>query len=217
MRLFWFLHNIRASRNVFLWWSSTLAETSRWQRQFWPNRRAGRGAGSENVQNEPNSSIADCGLGTDLRRDACPATYRLRPARGDCAKRTQFRPNAREWAQTAGAAEGKTCKTNPISSSLTGTRRPKCAKRSQTWAGWDIRGTVHPRGQSCKTNPIPRLRIGDWGQTCCRTPALRPTASGLRGATVQNEANFARAPGNGRRPPGPPRAKRVKRTQFRAA
>jgi hypothetical protein len=34
--------------------------------------------------------------------------------RGDCAKRTQFRPSAREWARAAGAAEGEMCETNPI-------------------------------------------------------------------------------------------------------
>ncbi len=46
----------------------------------------GRGRGAI-VRNEPNnSSIADCGLGTDLRREARPA------GRGEDAKRTQFRP-----------------------------------------------------------------------------------------------------------------------------
>jgi len=39
------------------------------------------------------------------------------------------------------------CETNPISSSLTETRTTNCAKRSQTWAGWNIWGTAHPEGR----------------------------------------------------------------------
>ncbi len=97
----------------------------------------------------------------------------------DCAKRTQF---ARQ-----------TCKTNPIPGGarwdgVWGTRivEGNRAKRSQLPAG---PGGTEPRGggqgtNSCKTNPIP-------GRT-------RWPRSGGRGANMQNEANFARAPGNGR-------------------
>jgi hypothetical protein len=73
--------------------------------------------GSSVKQARPEATrlrIADCGLGTDLRRDACPAARRLARARSDCAKRTQFGPRARKWARTAGAAERELCETNPI-------------------------------------------------------------------------------------------------------
>jgi hypothetical protein len=60
-----------------------------------------------------------------------------------------------------------------------------CAKQSQTWEGWGIWGTARQGGLLCETKPI-----------------------------VQNEPNFARAPGNGRRRSGQPRAKRAKRTQL---
>jgi hypothetical protein len=36
-----------------------------------------------------------------------------------------------------------------------------------------------------ETKPISRLRIGDWGQICGGTPALRPVASDPRGPVVQ--------------------------------
>ncbi len=51
--------------------------------------------------------IGDCGLGTDLRRDACPAAYRLRPVQADRAKQSQFRG-------VPPGPEGGLCKTNPI-------------------------------------------------------------------------------------------------------
>jgi len=56
--------------------------------------------GGRNVQNEPNTSIADCGSGTDLRRDAARATRRLRPAHAGCTNK----PNSRS----------QSCETKPI-------------------------------------------------------------------------------------------------------
>jgi hypothetical protein len=133
--------------------------------------------------------------------------------KANCAKRTQFRPSAREWAQTAGTAEGETCKTNPIgpgvagvpagercktnpiSSSLTETRRPNCAKQSQTWAGWDIWGR-RIRGGDCakrtqfrrvgrRVEPplfhysiIPRFQSDVEGAKRTQFAACRPTATG---------------------------------------
>ncbi len=59
------------------------------------------------MQNEPNS-----------RRRRAGRDLQGRGTRGDCAKRTQFRPSAREWARAAGAGEVEVCKTNPISARL---------------------------------------------------------------------------------------------------
>ena len=50
--------------------------------------------------------ISDCGLGTDLWREARPAAYRLGPRRAKCAKRTQF-PFSRALGNT------QLCETKP--------------------------------------------------------------------------------------------------------
>ncbi len=72
------------------------------------------------------------------------------------------------------------CRTNPISPVASGSRRAKCAKRtqsgrsarpcrqkcakqSQTWAGWDIWAAAHQEGQWRETKPTTRLRISDCG------------------------------------------------------
>jgi hypothetical protein len=59
------------------------------------------------VRNEPNFSIADCGLGTDLRRDASAAAYRLQPA-----ERKMYETNP-IWREQRGLG-GLPCKTKPI-------------------------------------------------------------------------------------------------------
>jgi hypothetical protein len=64
--------------------------------------RAGSGQGPAQsiVQNEPNSSIADCGSGTDLRRDALCWPLGRRPV-----------------VQTNPIGRSQSCKTNPITRS----------------------------------------------------------------------------------------------------
>lgn len=93
----------------------------------------------------------------------------------DGAKQTQFAP---------GQAGANSCETNPISSSLTETQRPDCAKQSQTWVGWDIWGTAPQRGQLCKTNPIPMglggTELGD-DRRLCETKPIPRTGGGGRG------------------------------------
>jgi len=59
---------------------------------IWPS--LGR-AGSRQAKHAKRTQFLDCGLRTDLRRDACPAVYCLRPAWVERAKRTQFGP---AWA-----------------------------------------------------------------------------------------------------------------------
>jgi hypothetical protein len=92
-------------------------------------RRGGRGhkAGGHGaiVRNKANLSIADCGLGTDLRRDACPAACpsRLCKTNPICgvnrAKQSQFLRRVQEWALAryaeGGAATGDQLRqTKPI-------------------------------------------------------------------------------------------------------
>jgi hypothetical protein len=78
--------------------------------------------------------------------------------------------------------------------------------------------------RSCETKPIPR-RAGPVGGRLCKTKPISGSPAGVRGWIVQNEANwpevtvrnepnFARAPGNGRWLPEPPRANCAKRSQF---
>jgi hypothetical protein len=58
--------------------------------------------------------------------------------------------------------------------------------------GWDVAAGARDAGQMRKTNPIcPAGRVG------------RGAGGVARAASVQNEANLARAPGNGRGQPGP--------------
>jgi hypothetical protein len=77
-------------------------------------------------------------------------------------------------------------KTNPISPAGTGPQgrgtRGNRAKRSQTWAGWDIWGTAPRGGELCETKPIPGKAgrdeaRGTWGE----------------GLIMQNEPNSKRS------------------------
>jgi hypothetical protein len=111
---------------------------------------------------------------------------------GKCAKRTQFfdcglrildcgfrkacgpPPGLAGLAvQTNPIGRSRSCKTKPISSTLTPTRGRNWAKQSQTWAGWDIWRTARQGGRFCETKPIPRRTGG------------RPIP--------QNEPNFCRS------------------------
>ncbi len=70
-------------------------------------------------QNKANFSIADCGLrigdcglGTDPRRNACPAAWRLWPLPGPIVRN---KPNFHPYADPEiGVPRGRLCKTNPI-------------------------------------------------------------------------------------------------------
>jgi hypothetical protein len=121
--------------------------------------------------------IADCGLGTNLRRDAWPAAHRLRPAQANRAKRTQFL--AAEVSHHSNiplfqhSSPMPIVQNEPNFAGRPEPRRAKCAKRTQFL--------------DCG------LWIADWGPTCGGTPARRPAASGLRGPIVQNEPNLRRA------------------------
>ncbi len=148
------------------------------------------------VQNEPNSAgrlpprrtkgakrtqfvdcglwIADCGLGTDLRRDAPRAPCRLLPAQANCAKRTQFCRSPR-------VPEGETYKTNPISGT---------AGRDGAAGAWDKRAK-RSRFPATPGGAGP----GDKGRNVQNEPnfSARPGGTGPRGrrrwrAIVQNEA-----------------------------
>ncbi len=55
----------------------------------------------------------------------------------------------------------------------------------------------------------PNFSIADWGQTCGRTPALWPAASGLRRAKCAKRTQFPAGPGG-------TEGKRAKQTQFGA-
>jgi hypothetical protein len=123
--------------------------------------------------------------------------------RGNRAKQTQF-PAAPDGTGPQGRGlRGKMCDIASM---------PRFGKQSQTWAGWNIWGTVHqgggnratsPRcpasgnkanfggqrlgdeGRLCKTNPIPTDRPG---RPSPRPPALRLPP--VRREVMQNKPNF---------------------------
>jgi hypothetical protein len=167
------------------------------------NSPPGRPGGRSIVQNKAN-------FGQPSWRPGVDCAKRSQLAGGNRAKRTQFRPSAREWALAAGAPEGKLCKTKPISgqpggwerpivrnkanlAGRPGPRRANCAKRSQFPAGRDTPtipifhySSIPVRCRLCKTKPIP---AGPGG--------MGPRE---RGAIVQNEPNFGERTGRGREP-----------------
>jgi hypothetical protein len=198
--------------------------------------------------------IWDCGLRIEPRVAARgpPAACRLGPARAGCTNKPNWleptapnEPNSRQPGWPSGLDSAKQsqsgpagpapvdrlCETKPISTSLAETRRPNCAKQSQTWAAWDIWGMVacRRRGEMCQTNPIPgnrpkrgsavqtkpipRLRIGDGpaagGPTVPNKPNSRQRGwpLGLDSAKQSQSGPAGPAPG----------ADCAKRTQFPAA
>ncbi len=124
-------------------------------------------------------------------------------------------------------------KTNPISSSLTEVPRLNCAKQSQIWVGWDIRGTTYPgadyakqtqfatashgtgatgawdAGQSCKTNPIsPPASLGPAGRSRETKPIAPGKVSGEDAPPAKSQGSIVR-----NKPNLTPN--RAKRSQFR--
>jgi len=95
------------------------------------------------VQNEPNFSIADCGLGTDLRQDTCTAAYRLGPAPASCTNK----PN---WLEPIVRNE-----PNLVGSNVQNEANCRAVGRE-------------PRRLLCKTKPIcpgrPGMGTGGWGR-----------------------------------------------------
>jgi len=132
------------------------------------------------LRNEANFSIADCGLGTDLRRDAYPSA---------CAGRLY------KQTQLTGANRAKRTQFGPASAGP-GPRWTKDAKRTQFPAapggtGPQGRGTEanrakqtqfrpvepDPKGRLCETNP----NLGRMGHPGDGMPG--------RGRIMQNESN----------------------------
>ncbi len=116
-------------------------------------------------------SIGDCGLGTDLRWDASPAVYRLRPARVDCAKQTQFGPDAQ-----AGCVPGER----------------KCAKRTQFPAGPSGTGSQGTRGKHAKRTQL-RRSIGGSRRAKCTKQTQSRRSAGAPGAKRAKRTQFRRA------------------------
>jgi hypothetical protein len=105
--------------------------------------------------------IADCGLDTELGRDARPAVPCLRPTRADCAKRTQFGPSAREWARAAGAVEGEMCETNPISRVPQGPAGAIAQNKAKLGQDGTSGGRCIREADYTKRSQSSRLPIGD--------------------------------------------------------
>ncbi len=122
--------------------------------------------------------IADCGLGTDLRRDAGPVACCLRPAEGKMRKTNPI-PGGAGWGRGhRGVARGEDMRNEP------NLRRVSSVKRQMlSWAS----RAGSPLGGSYFKLYTSNFR----GNADCP------------GQIAQNEANFTRAPGNGRRRPGP--------------
>jgi hypothetical protein len=81
------------------------------------------------------------------RTQVGPAWAGPSPRRTKRAKRTQF----------AAAGPGRPSPRPPALTPPPGARAgAKCAKRSQTWVGWDVWGVVHQGGILCQTKPIVR-------------------------------------------------------------
>ncbi len=164
--------------------------------------------------------ISDWGLGTDLRRNAYPAACRLRPAQADCAKRTQFRPSAREWARAAGAAEAKCAKRTQFPALPGGARpegrgtRGKCAKRTQFAARHVARASrSRGSGRACPSVRIMRGTATPNAKKCIWEPTPVPLFR-QPGANRAKRTQFPAGPG-GTRPQGRgTRGNRAKRSQF---
>ncbi len=108
---------------------------------------------------EKQSQFLDCGLGRDLRRDACPATCRPGPARANRAKQTQSQP--RWWSEYLHHSAIPAFQySSPMSIAQ---NKPNFGR------------TVGTRGLSCKTKPI-RPCTGWQGR------AKRSQFSGRRGS-----------------------------------
>jgi hypothetical protein len=146
----------------------------------WPNKAnspSGAGVSRTNKANLPGRGLGDAGRGSSCKQSQSGVR-----SREEACRREQTKPTGRSESR----------QTNPIWGSPRGVRRPilpnkansgsrpgvpraKCAKQSQTWAGWGIwgrarHGSVQTNpirsGQMRQTNPIGRLRIGDSLAAC---------------------------------------------------
>ena len=152
------------------------------------------------VRNEANSSIADCGF----RIADSGSLGRTAPAgAGWWYKQSQFAGAPRNGRGPVGWSVGShrstVVQTKPNGNGRWSAGSCQLWKRSQTWAGWDVWGTMRQgTGQFCETKPIPRLRIADFGlriQEACGAPPRLARDGGT------NKANLPVRPemGAGRR------------------
>jgi hypothetical protein len=96
--------------------------------------------------------IGDCGLGTDLRRDAGPAAYGGQNAQNKPnSQRTRY-PIIPLFYHSTIPVRCRLCRTNPIS------------RRGRVGRG------LGDEGRTCKTNPISGGTEWDEGQTCKTNP-----------------------------------------------
>jgi len=169
------------------------------QTQFLPLCRSGdrRSREGKSCETKPN-----------LGAPAVSGGRRVDGAR--CGKQSQFPAGPGGTGSGDEDREGQSCKTNPIFATSGGSRagtpnlrRADCAKRSQTWAGWDIWGTARrgrPNGAKRTQFPATPGGMGLEGratrskrakrtQFTRRYPAGRARRGTRRGANAQNEPN----------------------------
>ncbi len=106
--------------------------------QEWARGAGPGGPDGQKMQNEPNSSIADCGFrigGTDFRRRC--RSYKTNPI---CSAAPGGPPSPLD--PPASPPPSRLCKTNPIPGG----------------AGWDGATGAWDARQSCKTNPISKVQ-----------------------------------------------------------
>jgi hypothetical protein len=139
-----------------------------------------------------------------LGRAAVSGGRRVDGAR--CGKQSQFPAGPGGTGSGDEDREGQSCKTNPIFATSGGSRagtpnlrRADCAKRSQTWAGWDIWGTAR-RG---RPNGAKRTQF----------PAT-PGGMGLEGRATRSKRAKRTQFGRACAGPGLQGTKDAKRTQF---
>jgi len=180
-------------------------EDSRQTNPIWPSRQAGRvarerkrakrtqfGPGIQtpagpNVRNEPNCSIADCGLriGDTSAAERLPCRLVLSGCAARLCKTNPIWPGLGRARSPA----GERCKTNPISPVGQGPRGQNvqnepnfvhsgtCCPES---IGGGRAGTPNlPRAELCETNPIsperPGMGAGGWGRDAPRTNYAKRT------------------------------------------
>jgi hypothetical protein len=144
------------------------------------------------VRNEPNFEVSSFQFEV--------ASVRPERAYAPCS---DFKPQTSHFKLPARHPRGRGCVRNEPNLAAGGPG----SGIGRRWPG------AGPGGQMRKTNPISPGGVGG-GLPCPRPSGLAPPPKVI----MQNEPNFARAPGNGRGPAGRgarPKSDCAKRTQFR--
>ncbi len=175
-----------------------------------PIRLVGCRPAGRKVQNEPNSSIADCGLRIADWVQTCGGTPPVRPA-ASCLRRptVQNEPN---FAGRPGSRRARRTKRTQFPARPGGMGPPGRGTNARNEADSRLRREgrgLGTKGETCKTNPISRQgRVGQGlgddggGGQLCKTKPKDGNRYSVGGSRLYKQTQFARV-------------HRAKRTRFR--